>query len=128
MTAAAWCGLVCRLFSQLDTRTAGVLGLEYMRLWEVPLVIAMSCVIGSFGSAFIALNSTLVYRLRHYLIPHDSRYRFTHLQLHSVSSYRYSDVDLQPPVPAVLHGTERRGVMPRPLPDCTFAALRTCGD
>ena len=52
-----------------------MLGLEYMRLWELPLVIAMSCVIGSLGSLLIALNSTLVYRLRHYLIPNDSRYR-----------------------------------------------------
>ncbi len=67
--------MFCRLFTQLDTSTASVLGLEYMCLWEVPLVIAMSCIIGSFGSLLIALNSTLVYRLRHYLIPNHSRYR-----------------------------------------------------
>ena len=65
----------CRLFTLLDTSTARVLGLEYMHLWELPLVIAMSCIIGSLGSVFIALNSTFVYRLRHYLIPEDSRYR-----------------------------------------------------
>ena len=59
----------------MDTSTASVLGLEYMRLWELPIVVAMSCIIGSLGSILIALNSTLVYRIRHYLIPRDSRYR-----------------------------------------------------
>ena len=38
-------------------------------------MIAMSCVIGSFGSVLITLNSKLVYRIRHYLIPNHSRYR-----------------------------------------------------
>lgn len=67
--------MVRRLFTQLDTTTASVLGLEFMCLWELPLVIAMSCVIGSFGSVLITLNSKLVYRIRHYLIPNHSRYR-----------------------------------------------------
>lgn len=68
--------LSCRLFNMLDTKTASVLGLLYMRLWELPLIIAMSCIIGLLGSIFIKLNSTIVYRLRNYLIPQHSRFRF----------------------------------------------------
>ena len=59
----------------LDSSTANVLGLLYVRLWELPIIIAMSCIIGALGSLFIALNSTIVYRIRHYIIPEHSRFR-----------------------------------------------------
>ena len=65
----------CRLFSLLDPSTADVLGLLYMRLWELPVVIAMSCCIGALGSLFIYLNTTAVYKIRNSLIPQNSRYR-----------------------------------------------------
>ena len=68
----------------LDTSTANVLGLLYMRLWELPIIIAMSCIIGAFGSLFIALNSTIVYRIRHIIIPEHSRFRCCPLSLSSV--------------------------------------------
>ena len=59
----------------LDSSTADVLGLLYMRLWELPIVVVMSCCIGALGSLFIHLNTTIVYKIRNSLIPHDSRYR-----------------------------------------------------
>ena len=59
----------------LDASTADVLGLLYMRLWELPIVIVMSCCIGALGSLFIHLNTTIVYKIRNRLIPHHSRYR-----------------------------------------------------
>ncbi len=66
---------VCRLFSLLDTSTADVLGLFYVRLWELPIVVAMACAIGALGSLFVALNSHLVYVLRKRFIPPTSRFR-----------------------------------------------------
>ncbi len=68
----------------LDTGTADVLGLLYMQLWELPIVIVMSCIIGAFGSLFIALNSTIVYQIRHHMIPEASRFRCGSLLLGSV--------------------------------------------
>lgn len=67
----------CRLFQLLETSTAGVLGLQYMRLWELPLLIALSCIMGVFGSLFIALNSAVVFRARRYLVPHNSPVRYS---------------------------------------------------
>jgi H+/Cl- antiporter ClcA len=59
----------------LTTQTANVLGLFYMRLWEVPIVITMGCVFGALGAVFVALNTHVVYALRHYFIPNSSRIR-----------------------------------------------------
>ncbi|CAL8469782.1 g9324 [Coccomyxa elongata] len=66
-----------RLFAQLDTSTADVLGLFYVRLWEVPIFMAMACVIGALGAVFVTANTRIVYALRQRCIPHSSRYRRT---------------------------------------------------
>lgn len=77
----------------LDTSTANVLGLLYMRLWELPIVIAMSCIIGALGSLFIALNSTIVYRIRHSIVPEHSRFRCCSLSLSVVRKQRTPKLD-----------------------------------
>ncbi|KAK9915224.1 hypothetical protein WJX75_006445 [Coccomyxa subellipsoidea] len=66
-----------RLFLQLDTSTADVLGLFYVRLWELPIVVAMAFAIGALGSLFVAANSRLIYMLRRRFIPTSSRFRRT---------------------------------------------------
>lgn len=64
-----------RLFSLLDTSTADVLGLFYLRLWELPIVVAMACVIGALGILFVDINSRVVCVLRNRFIPSSSRFR-----------------------------------------------------
>ena len=64
-----------RLFNQLNPSTAGVLGLLTMRLWELPIIIAMSCAIGALGALFVALNSRVVHALRQRYISQASRAR-----------------------------------------------------
>lgn len=60
---------------QLDTSTADVLGLFYVRLWELPIVVAMAFAIGALGSLFVAANSRLIYILRKRFISTSSRFR-----------------------------------------------------
>lgn len=62
--------MFARLFNQLDPSTAGVLGLLTMRLWELPIIVALSCVVGALGPLFVVLNTRLVHALRRrYISP-----------------------------------------------------------
>ena len=64
-----------RLFTTLNTSTADVLGLFYVRLWELPIFVAMACAIGAMGAGFVTANTRVVYALRQHCIPNSSRYR-----------------------------------------------------